>query len=154
MEHLSNRVRIWSIQDLQRHYEEKAQGHWFKPDTLRFFKSRINENLFYTADVILFISSEQRQTTEPRRYSIRQYSPFTGEIHTVGLGFQGYKTLAAAKLAAGKIAKLRNATLFREYFNNYLTVEKFANDHSLPYETAQGILIQGRIDHERQAAQK
>lgn len=100
MRHLAIETGIYSIEDLAKHYQAKTRGHWFDKDTLRFFRSRLNENLFYCGTVILFITSEHGPHQPKRRYSIRQYNPSTGSIETVGLGFQGYASLAAAKRAA------------------------------------------------------
>lgn len=103
-QHLANKSQIYSIQDLQRHYEAKTKGHWFKPDTMRFFRSKIHEKLFYSINKIYFISSERGPwDASPRRYSIRSYDPESGFIDTVG-DFQKYKTLAAAQLAARRLA--------------------------------------------------
>lgn len=94
---------IYSLEDLKKDYYTKTRGHWFDEDTLRFFKSRISESLIYADKLILFVSSEQGPNGI-RRYSIRQYNTKTGNIDTIGLGFQGYKTAAAAKRAAQIIA--------------------------------------------------
>ncbi len=104
--HMSIKFGIYSIRDLQAHYERKTSGHWFEPSTMRFFRSRLNEKLYYCErltepSVILFISSEQGPNGI-RRYTIRSYAPETGEIDTVG-DFQQYKTLNAAKRAAEKL---------------------------------------------------
>lgn len=104
MKHLSIRTGIYSIRDLEQHYKSKTKGHWFEASTMAFFKSRLAESLVYTEDRILFFSSE-KGPNGIRRYSIREYNPETGAIETVGLGFQAYKTLAAAKRAAQYLAK-------------------------------------------------
>lgn len=104
MDHLANKTGIYSIRDLQRHYEKLNRGHWFSPDVLKFFKSKLSESLIYTDNKILFFSSEQGPNGV-RMYSIREYDPENGNIDTIGLGFQGYKTLAAAKRAAQTIVK-------------------------------------------------
>jgi len=99
-----NQSGMYSIDDVKNHYYKKTKGHWFDEDSMRFFKSRLNEKLYYLPqqNKVLFISSEKGPDMT-RRYSIREYSLDTGAIETVGLGFQGYKTLAAAQLAASKI---------------------------------------------------
>ena len=96
---------IYSINDLEKHYVKKTKGYWFTKSSMAFFNSKVNEKLFYKPETkkILFISSERFDSNTPRRYSIREYNTETGSIETVGLGFQGYKTLAAAILAAGKL---------------------------------------------------
>lgn len=104
--HMSIKYGIYSLRDLQAHYERKTSGHWFKPSTMRFFRSRLSEPLWFCErltepSVILFISSEQGPNGI-RRYTIRSYAPDTGEIGAVG-EFQQYKTLNAAKRVAEKL---------------------------------------------------
>jgi hypothetical protein len=70
-----------------------AKGfHWFKPDTLRFFKSRITH---FDCIAGLFISSE-RGPDDVRRYTVRQADFETGQVHTVG-EFGQYNSIATAK---------------------------------------------------------
>lgn len=106
--HRAIETQIWSVTDLQIHYERHkgnvGRAHWFEKDTMGFFKSKIADSLLYGPKVIYFFSSE-KGPNGIRRYSIREYDPETGSINTVGLGFQGYKTLAAAKLAARSLVK-------------------------------------------------
>lgn len=73
---------------------ERKGKHWFKPDTMRFFKSKIHE-----WDVITgrFISSE-KGPDEVRRYTVRQANFETGDVETVGR-FQEFKTLHRARKA-------------------------------------------------------
>jgi hypothetical protein len=98
-----NEVKIYDIEGLQSHYEAKTKGHWFSPGNMRFFKSRLSENLFYNPEnrVIYFISSE-KYWSDDRAYTIRSYNPDTGEIDTYG-EFQAYSSLAKAKNAAKRL---------------------------------------------------
>jgi len=41
--------------------------------------------------------------------------------------------------------------MFRDYFNNYLTVEKFAQDKGLTIKQAERIIEKGRTMHNKQA---
>ena len=100
--HLAVKTGIYTVMDLEQHYRSKTKGHWFDKSTMAFFKSKLAESMLYTKDKVLFFSSE-KGPDGIRRFSIREYNPETGAIETVGLGFQGYKTLAAAKLAASKL---------------------------------------------------
>ena len=78
-------------------------SHWFDPETLRFFRCRINPRITTAADGWYFISSEQSSWDAERRYSIRRVSwereDFT--IDTIG-DFQQYGSLAAASAALRK----------------------------------------------------
>lgn len=87
-------------------------NHWFEPDTMRFFKSKISDTLY---DGRWFWTSEQGPD-EVRRWSIREANP-DGTISTVG-EFQGYGTAAAA------VRAIRNlmAEATREFFDLHVKV--------------------------------
>ena len=89
-----NHTGIYSINDIKNHH----RGNWFKPDTMRFFNSRISDSLFYDPknNLIYFISSEKFDHKSPRLYTIRSYDPSTDTTETVG-GFQAYSSLRSAK---------------------------------------------------------
>lgn len=103
-ESLAVRSGIYTIRDLGEHYKRKTKGYWFDSETLKFFRSRLSESLFYGRSVIYFVSSEQGPTaSDRRRYSVRKYDPETGSIETVG-DFQQYGSLSSAKVAALQLA--------------------------------------------------
>lgn len=101
--HLANRSKIYSIEDLEAHHYAKKNGTWFDVPEMRYFKSRLSSALFYGTDTIFFISSERFDDNTPRAYSVRSYRPATGEIDTVG-EFQGFPTLSRAKAEATREA--------------------------------------------------
>ena len=79
----------------------KAGFHWFDPDALRFFSSRISEQIYGGR---LFISSEAFKSPHgdyPRAYTVRMVSD-DGSVSTVG-EFQGHRTLANARKEARAI---------------------------------------------------
>ena len=81
----------------------KARGfHWFDPDTLRFFKSRIGGTVYQGPGGVYFVTSE-RGPSGVRRYSVRQFHPSTGGVDTVG-DFQAYGSSASAGTVARKLA--------------------------------------------------
>jgi hypothetical protein len=49
--------------------------------------------------------------------------------------------------------KMNYAELFRDYFNNFLTVEKFAEFYGFPLSFAHQVIRRGRIEHEKGAKQ-
>lgn len=61
---------------------------WFSPDSMRFFRSRIESELIGGK---FFVTSEQYNEDTPRFYSVRKYDSKTHHIDTVGK-FQGYGT--------------------------------------------------------------
>lgn len=69
----------------------RARGsHWFDPDTMRFFNSRIESPLIAGR---YFVTSEQMPDT-PRAFTLREALP-TGEVVTVG-GFLAHDSLVSA----------------------------------------------------------
>lgn len=83
-----------------------AGGHWFSPDTLRFFSSRISATT-YGPDAqgrVYFVSSERGFDYDtPRRYTVRYFTPSTAAIDTHG-EFLAHDTLAQAQAAARRAA--------------------------------------------------
>lgn len=104
MKHLSNQAGIYSLEDLKRHYYRKTKGHWFDKDTMRFFRSRLSDRLHFGAESIFFVSSEQGPSGV-RLYSVRKYTPSSGNIDTVG-EFQQYHTSSSAQRAAEREAQI------------------------------------------------
>ena len=74
----------------------RAHGHhFFSPDTMRFFRSRIAPGVIGGR---YFITSEQFDERSPRLYSIRVAND-DGSVDRVG-DFQYYPSLQAARKAA------------------------------------------------------
>ncbi len=77
-------------------------GHWFDPDTMRFFGSRILPTVYGGT---VFITSEYTGFDRTgRAYTVRQFIPETGEVNKVG-EFLGYATRAEAVKAAKAASK-------------------------------------------------
>jgi hypothetical protein len=64
-------------------------GHWFDPDSMKFFRTRLFEPTRLTDEGELFISSDSNGS-DPRAYTVRLARP-TGEIQTAS-GFMYYGT--------------------------------------------------------------
>jgi len=47
--------------------------------------------------------------------------------------------------------EMTNAQMYRDYFNNFTTVSGFAEYYGCSVDTANKIIEQGRIDHNREA---
>lgn len=94
---------IYNTDDLAKHYQSLTKGHWFDKDTMRFFKCRLDGQVFAGKELFFFVSSE-KGPDEVRKYTVRSYDPQTGTIDSVE-GFQAYKTLVTAKKYAEKEAK-------------------------------------------------
>lgn len=64
--------------------EVSASGsHWFDRDSMRFFKTRIEPQVYQGPGGIYFVTSE-KGPTEIRLYSVRQYRPNGCHVDTVG----------------------------------------------------------------------
>ena len=71
--------------------------HFFDPDSMRFFGSRVESSLYKNNT---FITSEYTGfDRKSRAYTVRLFNEQTGNIDDVG-GFGAYRTLAAAREAA------------------------------------------------------
>ena len=92
-------MTYFTIQDIK-NANRAAGHHFFSPDTMRFFGSRILRGVIGGK---YFITSEQREYDTPRRYTVRVCDD-RGHIDTVG-DFHSYDTPAQARAAARKIAK-------------------------------------------------
>lgn len=66
---------------------DEEGSHWFKPNTMRFFGTRLPRKAYIKNSSAYFISSEQfvgSAGAEPRRYSVREANLDSGDVHTVG----------------------------------------------------------------------
>lgn len=81
---------------------EKGTPHWFSPNTMRFFSSRVSEIVYPAPDGAYFVSSERESFCAPRRYTVR-YCSDDGTIDTIG-EFQRYATRDQAHAAAMRLA--------------------------------------------------
>lgn len=80
--------------------KSRHKGHFFDPDTMRFFSSRISELCWIKNDDIYFITSEADKSHIKHQGSIRAYTirkcSINGDINTIGK-FQGHDTLYQAR---------------------------------------------------------
>jgi hypothetical protein len=89
--------------------ESAHKGHFFDADSKRFFRPRISQDAYLTADKSkgYFTTSEQFVGSDGRAarrlYTLRVCDMATGDIGKVG-EFQAYATGAAAKRDALKMA--------------------------------------------------
>ena len=76
--------------------------YWFSPDTMRFFRSRVSDQVYQGPGGIYFVSSE-RGPEMPRMYTVRRFRPDTGGVETAE-EFQGYARAAWAHRVAARLA--------------------------------------------------
>lgn len=80
-----------------------AGQHFFCASALRFFKSRVNDQVFSGPGGVFFVTSERYDWDSPRLYTVRQAMP-NGHIETPD-EFQQYGNMRAAKRAALKASQ-------------------------------------------------
>lgn len=86
-----------TIRDIKKANKNNG-GHFFEKDTLRFFQSKVYDEVYQGK---YFITSERFQN-EATKYTVRQCDE-EGDISTVGK-FQAYQTLHEAVSAINLIA--------------------------------------------------
>lgn len=82
--------------------ENKAKGHFFSKDAMRFFKSRLPQDAYKIGALYYFVTSEQHRD-EARLYTLRTLDA-AGQVGTIG-EFQEHETKARAKGALRAIVK-------------------------------------------------
>ena len=88
--------------DCIRRANEDARMYWFSPDTMRFFRSRVSDQVYQGPGGIYFVSSE-RGPEMPRMYTVRRFRPDTGGVETAE-EFQGYAKATQARRVAARLA--------------------------------------------------
>lgn len=78
-------------------YRKRSNGHFFSPDTMRFFGSRVSSDFEDVGGVMFFITSELDCRGRDRRYTVRRLD-LDGRVDECG-EFRQYRTLAQAKSA-------------------------------------------------------
>lgn len=72
-----------SIQDVIRYH----RGHYFDKSSMRFFRSRVCEQVFPGETEVYFVTSEQfvgsNGVANPRKFTVRAYNLVTDNIRTV-----------------------------------------------------------------------
>ena len=100
--------KFYSIDDIKTANRQAGQ-HYFEASTMRFFRSRVSEDIFpVDGHGAYFITSEQYQSMsgalEPRLYTVRHAAP-DGSCDTVG-EFQAYSSGRQAKREALRLSLL------------------------------------------------
>jgi CMP-N-acetylneuraminic acid synthetase len=92
---------VLTIDDIKRRNRD-AGYHYFAPDTMRFFRSRVLPTVYQGPGGIYFVTSEQfvgsNNVASPRRYTVRRFDTDTANIDTVG-EFNKLSRVEAIKLA-------------------------------------------------------
>lgn len=86
-------------------------SHWWDRDSMRFFRTRVGEQVYQGPGGIYFVTSE-RNHIDPRKYSVRQYHPASKDIDTVG------DFCSMSRSTAHAMAKNLASTPLQEQFDN------------------------------------
>jgi hypothetical protein len=121
-------VPFYSTHEVQLFAEDHG-SYFFTKETMRFFRSRVNANVWHG---VFFITSEQ-QDGYARKYTIRRVKS-DGDITKVG-EFQQYSTLAQAKKAVERLVVCFDAgdQVFDRYTVTDLSREVVEGSGVFPY---------------------
>lgn len=97
---------IYSIEMIQRY----AIGHFFDRDTMRFFGSRLSQDIYHGQGVVYFVTSERRGQN-PRGHTVRLFDLATRSIKSVSEFnvLSRYKAHAMAKELSQNETNLKKA---------------------------------------------
>lgn len=95
-----NSVKQWDIDEIKE-ANENAGRYFFSPDTMRFFESEIDEEVFQGAGGIYFCTSEQ-PPHGPRVFKVRRFNPDNGDVWSASS--EWFKSLGDAKEIAEELA--------------------------------------------------
>jgi len=105
-------MKNWTINAIKE--AMRAEGsHWFDPDSMQFFGSQIDSQVYQGPGGVYFVSSE-KPPHDRRKWSVRQFVPEGADIHTLGT-FCGYGSLADAREAAREAAGQAAVTTEEKY---------------------------------------
>jgi hypothetical protein len=89
----------YTIRDIKA-ANKAANHHWFEPDTMRFFNSRICRKVLAGG---FFVTSERYDCNTPRRYTVRLCLE-NGHIETIG-DFQQFASADSAYRAIVRLVR-------------------------------------------------
>lgn len=75
----------WTVETIKAKNREAGQ-HFFDGDTMRFFRSRVEREVFEGPGGVFLVTSEQfvmGEDTRPREWTVRRFDPETGGVATV-----------------------------------------------------------------------
>lgn len=111
---MSNETSVWfsDMQDLRDQFN-RTGNHFFDRDTLRFFDSKIGDDLYGGR---VFVTSE-KDGTSPRRWTVCIAEVLEGGNYSViSLSFQALHSSRKANDIAAQAGKLAVAGFFPDYF--------------------------------------
>jgi hypothetical protein len=144
----------WTINAIQRAIHD-AGSHWFDPDTMRFFGTRVlNGTVFQGDGGVYFVTSEwdgfRGKDEGKRAYTVRKFVPDSADIETIGEVYQYHDAddaVEAASTLAGK------GEAIREQHRPITDAEQFMHDcrkHGKPTadkDDCESLTILGKRHH-------
>ena len=124
--------QTWTINTIQ-DAVRNAGSHWFDPDSMRYFGTRILPIVYQGLGGVYFVTSEQPPHGE-RQHSVRQFDPDLKHISTLGqlASMTRTEAIARAKQAAGAGHKATG-----QDFAAVTPAEQFLHDlHAAGYKKA------------------
>jgi len=104
---MTTETRKYTISEIKAANKEKG-GHYFDPETMRFFNSKTESSVYSGPGGVFFITSEQfvgsNGIADPRKYSVRRFDPETGDCTTAGK-FNEIRFIKDARDAAKRLAR-------------------------------------------------
>jgi hypothetical protein len=77
---------MWTIDKIVQANED-AGHYFFSEDTMRFFRSRVLDEVYEGPGGVFFVTSEQFEDSAghlwPRKYKVRQFNPENGHVWSV-----------------------------------------------------------------------
>jgi hypothetical protein len=86
----------------------RTGSHFFEPDTMRFFKSRVSSKVYPTPNGAFFVTSERFNDTTPRTYTVRRVSDAGTliDVEINGKTFEHFTSPTHAHKVARRLASL------------------------------------------------
>jgi hypothetical protein len=79
---MTTTLKRWTVNTIKEHMRA-AGSHWFDPDTMRFFGTRVEPTVYQGRGGVYFVTSEQPPHGK-RAWTVRQFDPTTDDISTIG----------------------------------------------------------------------
>lgn len=114
---------LWTVNSITE-ANRKAGYHWFDPDTMRCFGTRVLSEVYQGPGGVFFVTSD-KQFDGSRGYTVRRFDPEGANIKTHGqlCGYTKAGATAAAKEAAGVCAQVTS-----EGHKPVTVLEQFVSD--------------------------
>ena len=81
---MTNKIVSKRIFDMQYDIVNKATGHFFDADTMRFWHSRLPQVAYSNNDLEAYFITSEQSGNQPRKYTIRCFNFASKQVHTVG----------------------------------------------------------------------